>query len=311
MSGATTIRAALDAAAQVLAAAGVAAPRREAQVLLGHALRVDREVVLGHPARPLSAVEGAALDALVGRRAAREPAAYILGEREFWSLPIRVTRDTLIPRPDSEAVVEATLAQVADRAARLTVLDLGTGSGCLLLALLSELPNATGVGVDVSPRALAVARANAGRLGLAGRARFVAGDWGRALSGRFDLIVANPPYIGAAEFAGLIPEITAYEPRIALLTGPDPLTSYRALAPEIARLLHPRGVAAVEVGADQAAAVAAIMGGHGLSEGGRRRDLAGIERCLVLRPARKIADIPKKSRIPAKKPLETGPVLAK
>ena len=311
MSGAGTIGGAVDAAAQAFAAAGVATPRREAQVLVGHALGVGREVLLGHPERPLADSERAALDALVARRAAREPAAYILGEREFWSLPLRVTRDTLIPRPDSETVVEAALARIADRAERLTVLDLGTGSGCLLLALLSELPNAAGVGVDVSPRALAVARANAGRLGLADRVRFAAGDWGRGLAGRFDMIVANPPYIGAAEFARLAPEITAFEPRIALLAGADPLASYRALAPEIARLLDPRGVAVVEIGAGQAAAVAAIMGSHGLVAAGGRRDLAGIERCLVLRPLPETVDIPKKSRIPARNRLECGPVLAK
>ena len=283
MSGAPTIGAALDAAARALAAAGVPEARREAQVLLGHALGAGREVVLGHPERPITPDQRDALEIVVERRRAREPTAYILGEREFWGLGFRVSGATLIPRPDSEAVVEAALASVADRSGPLSVLDLGVGSGCLLLALLSELPGALGVGVDISAGALAVARANGVRLGLAGRARFVRGDWGRALAGAWDLIVANPPYVDAGEFDTLAPEIARFEPRLALVGGADPLACYRALAPDVARLLAPGGSAALEVGADQAPRVAAVMADYGLVEGARRRDLSGIERCVLVR----------------------------
>jgi release factor glutamine methyltransferase len=276
-----TLGEAVSAAAALLDAAGVADARRDARLLLGHALGVGREVVLGHPERPLDAGGEARLGTLVARRAAREPMAYITGEREFWSLPFRVGRAALIPRPDSETVVEAALAWVPDRAATLRLLDLGTGSGCLLLALLSELGSATGVGLDRSAKALEMARKNARRLGLDGRCRFLAGDWGAPLTGPFDLIVANPPYVAEDELAALEPEV-AFEPRLALAAGQDGLAAYRALAPHMARLLAPAGAAVVEVGAGQARAVASLMSAAGLGETGRRRDLAGIERCLVL-----------------------------
>ena len=283
MSAPPSIRAALDTAARVLRDAGLEQARREAQVLLGHALGVGREAMIGDPERPLGGGEAAVFETLVARRAAREPAAHILGAREFWSLDLGVTRDTLIPRPDSETVVAAGLAEIADHRAALRLLDLGAGAGCLLLALLSELTQASGVGVDISAPALAVARANADRLGLAARARFVCGDWGRSLAGEFDLIVANPPYIGAAEAAALAPEVANYEPHLALFGGADGLAGHRALAPDVARLMAPGGAAVIEVGAGQADAVAAIMAGHGLGEAGRRRDLGGLERCVVLR----------------------------
>ncbi len=282
MTSGRTIRSALEGAARALGEAGLSSARREAQVLLGHVLGGGREAIFSHPGRALTAAQRDALDALVARRGAREPAAYILGAREFWSLDFLVTRDTLIPRPDSETVVEAALAAVAGRASAPRLLDLGTGAGCLLLALLSELPEARGVGVDISPGALEVARANAGRLGLGGRARFVCGDWGRALAGRFDLIVANPPYVEESEIDGLAPEVAGFEPRIALDGAGGGLAAFRELAPDVARLLAPDGVAAIEVGAGQAEAVAAILAGHGLIEAARRRDIAGIERCIVV-----------------------------
>lgn len=279
---AATLRATLADGAEALAAAGLEDPRSEARLLLGAALGVGTEVLLGAPERVMEDGQRRLFDALVGRRAAREPAAYILGEREFWSLPFRVSRHTLIPRPDSETLVEAALDDIDDRAAPRHLLDFGTGSGCLLLALLSELSQASGVGVDVSPGALAVARANAARLGLGGRSRFLCGDWGRALDGGFDLIVANPPYIEDREMAALSPEITRYEPASALGGGPDGMACYRALAPDLARLLRPGGRAVIEVGAGRADAVAAIMAEQGLVESGRRSDLAGVERCILL-----------------------------
>ena len=277
-----SLRATLDAAADSLRAAGLENPLGEARLLLGAALGVGREALLGASDKPLENGQRRRFEALIGRRAAREPAAYILGEREFWSLPFKVNGDTLIPRPDSESLIEAALDFIDDREAPHRLLDFGTGSGCLLLALLSELPNAGGVGVDISAGALAVARANAVRLGLAARARFLCGDWGGGLRGRFDLIVANPPYIEDREMAALSPEISRYEPASALSGGADGMACYHALAPDLARLLAPGGVAVIETAAGRADALVAIMAGQGLAEKGRWRDLAGHDRCILL-----------------------------
>ncbi len=281
MSAPPTIGAALGAASRRLEAAGVDEARRDAQVLLGHVLDAGREILVGYPERPLTTDQATAFDDLVARRARREPVAHIVGEREFWSLAFRVTADTLVPRPASETVVAAALDTVADRSAPLTLLDLGTGGGCLLLTLLSELAGARGVGVDISPAALSVARVNADRLALSHRARFLCADWGGALTGRFDLIVANPPYVALDE--ALAPEIVDYEPGIALYGGADPLDAYRALAGDLRRLLAPGGSAALEIGQGQAATVAALLAREGLVEAARHTDIAGIERCLVLR----------------------------
>ncbi len=192
-----------------------------------------------------------------------------------------VSEDVLIPRPDSEAVVESVLAHLGDRCSQgLRVLDLGTGSGCLLLALLSEIPNATGVGVDASKAALATAVENARRLGLANRARFVLGDWDAAGSEEFDVIVSNPPYIPSGGLAGLAPEI-ACEPRLALDGGKDGLAAYRRLLPKVARALAPGGTAAIEVGLGQADSVRSLAADSGLNLVGSGHDLGGRERCLV------------------------------
>ncbi|MFQ5984158.1 MAG: peptide chain release factor N(5)-glutamine methyltransferase [Alphaproteobacteria bacterium] len=282
MKGAPTIAEALAGSTRWLKNAGVPAAGRDAEVLLGHVLRAGREVLVGHPGRRLTRHETARLRALITRRGRREPVAYLLGLKEFWSHDFVVTPDTLVPRPDSESVVEAVLAHIRDRAAPLSLLDFGTGSGCLLLALLDELPNAIGLGVDLSVRAVSVARANAERLDLGGRAHFLAGDWGRALAGRFDLVVANPPYVVDGEVDRLAPEIARFEPRRGLAGGPDGLACYRALAGDLARLLAPRGRAVLEVGAGQADRVASLMRSQTLVEVGRWRDLAGVERCLVL-----------------------------
>ena len=289
-AGLATLGGALSAAAALLEAAGVADGRRDARLLLCHALDVGREQVVGHPERSLDAGGQARFDAMVARRAAREPVAYITGEREFWSLAFHVGRGTLVPRPDSETVIEAALASIPDRSAPLRLLDLGTGSGCLLLALLSELGSAAGVGVDCSAEALEVARKNARRLGLDGRSRFLAGDWGAPLAGPFDLIVANPPYVAEDELAALEPEVARFEPRLALAAGRDGLDAYRALAPHVARLLAPAGAAVLEVAAGQAGAVASLMSAEGLAETARHRDLAGVERCLVLARHEKSGD---------------------
>jgi len=278
-----TVAGALAGAIPALAAAGIEEPRREARLLLSTVLGVDGAALVGTPDRLLRAEERARLAALVARRAAHEPAARLLGRREFWSLDFALSSETLVPRPDSETVIEAVLAHIGGRRAPLRLLDLGTGSGCLLLALLSELPAASGIGIDIAPNAALTARRNAVALGLADRADFVAGSWAAALAGRFDVIVANPPYIPSKAIAGLPPEVGRHDPHRALDGGCDGLDSYRALAPEMVRLMRGDGLAAFELGAGQARAVAGIMRRAGLAIVEIRRDLADIERCLVLR----------------------------
>jgi release factor glutamine methyltransferase len=281
----TELRERMAEVAGRLAAAGVENARGEAWLLLAAATGVERAALLAGALPTLSAAHGAALEALVRRRERREPIAYILGAKEFWSLTFEVEPAVLIPRPETETVVDAALGQVGDRTAALRILDLGTGSGCLLLALLSELPSATGIGVDASPAALALAKRNAERLGLAARAEFRQGRWGEGLQDRFDLIVSNPPYVTPAEWRRLQPEIRCFEPQAALVARPDGLVAYRELAPDCARLLARDGALGLEIGLGQADAVAAILAAQRLEVIERRRDLAGIERCLVTRRA--------------------------
>lgn len=264
-----------------LSAAGVDAPALDARLLMGEALRTAPERLILEPDRPISSEETARLETLVARRALREPMSHILGRREFWSLSFMITSATLTPRPDSETIVEAVLDALSDRAAPLRVLDLGTGTGCLLLALLSELPNAIGVGVDISHAALAVAVANARALGFDRRAAFLKSDWTTAIGGRFDVVVANPPYIPAAEIDQLAPEVAQFEPRVALDGGPDGLAAYRTLASGVARVAARGGLIALEIGLGQAADVEALAHAKGLRLVARRRDLADIERCLL------------------------------
>jgi release factor glutamine methyltransferase len=268
-----------------LAAAGIERARSDAWLLLAAATGRARAELIAGARASLAAGQEARLEALVRRRLAREPIAYILRVKEFWSLTFEVSPAVLIPRPETETVVEAALGEIGQRAAALRILDLGTGSGCLLLALLSELPHARGLGVDASPEALAVARRNAGRLGLARRSRFQLGRWGAGVTGRFDVIVSNPPYVAERDWPRLQPEIRDFEPKAALLAGRDGLDAYRALAPDCARLLAADGVCALEIGQGQAAAVAGLLADRGLVVAATRRDLAGIERCLIVRHA--------------------------
>jgi release factor glutamine methyltransferase len=274
---------ALAEAARRLQGAGIEGAPHEARLLLASVLGVATASLVGYPERALTPGEGGRYELLIDRRARREPLTHILGRREFWGLSFRVTADTLDPRPDSETLIEAVLGELPDRQAPLRLLDLGTGTGCLLLALLSELPQATGLGVDCSAAALAVATANASDLGLAGRAAFRLGRWGEGLSGPFDLIVSNPPYIPSGDIGGLMPEVARYEPHLALDGGPDGLDSYRMLGAEIARLLTGTGLAALEIGLGQAPAVAALLAADGVAQATLRRDLAGHIRCLVFR----------------------------
>lgn len=279
-----TVRDIIAEATRDLTAVGVESARGDALLLLAAAMGCERAALITDPQREVAADARDIFTAFLARRRAREPISHILGEREFWSLPFRVSAATLAPRPDSETVVEAALAQVADRGAPLRLLDLGTGTGCLLLSLLYELPNASGVGIEKSPAA-AVAGENARRLGLDHRARIVVGDWADALKDAdvFDLIISNPPYIALSDKAVLPPEVSLYEPAEALFAGADGLDAYRILLPLCARHLTPDGIVALELGAGQRPAVAALASAQGFEIVDCQSDLGGIERALVLR----------------------------
>jgi release factor glutamine methyltransferase len=240
---------------------------------------VTAEALLRDTAAP---ADTDALELLLARREAREPLALILGRREFWSLDFAVSPATLIPRPESETLVEAAISAFAGCAPPRLALDLGTGTGCLLLAALSEFPLALGVGVDCSSEAAALAARNAAALGLSDRAVFLCGYWAEALDARFDLVLCNPPYIPAADIGCLMPEVTRYEPRGALDGGLDGFAAYRRLLPGLPRLLHPEGVAVLELGAGQLTPVAELALRAGLRVAARP-DLRGIPRALILR----------------------------
>ncbi len=277
MTPETTREAALRAIAARLAQAGIAEARQEAGFLLRAAAGLSGVDLISAPEAPLG--DAAARVAMfVARRAAGEPLSRIEGQRSFWGLELAVTPDVLDPRGDTETLVEAALAAFPhDRALR--VVDFGVGSGAILAALLSEWPNARGVGVDASAAAAATARANLAALGL--RAEVVVGRWGQGLTGPFDVIVSNPPYIPSAEIAGLDREVRNHDPALALDGGPDGLDAYRALAPDIARLLAPDGRFFLEIGQGQGDDVAAILAGARLVVDERRRDLGGVERVLA------------------------------
>lgn len=227
------------------------------------------------------AMDRAPLEAAVRRRAAREPLALITGVREFWSLSLAVSPATIVPRPDSETLIEAALARFPQRQGVRRVLDLGTGTGCLLLAALAEFEAAFGVGVDRAAAAVRLARQNAASLGLGSRAAFLVGDWAAAIAGCFELVLCNPPYIASGEIASLMAEVARYEPALALDGGPDGLAAYRAVIATLPALLAKRGVAVLELGLGQAAPVTRLAQAAGL-RAQSRADLAGIERALVL-----------------------------
>jgi release factor glutamine methyltransferase len=250
-------------------------PILDAELLLAHALGTEREQLLlrGDDKIPRG------FEQLVARRLAGEPIAYIIGKREFWTIELEVTPDVLIPRPDSETLLDAAVAHFQGTAGPARVLDLGTGSGALLLAALDQWREASGLGVDSSSAALAVARRNAGRLGMTGRADFRAGDWADGIAERFDLILCNPPYVATGDAPD--PGVAEHEPHAALFAGEDGLAALRCLAPQLPRLLETTGLAAIEIGFDQADGAAALLAREGLCVR-LARDLAGRPRAILL-----------------------------
>jgi release factor glutamine methyltransferase len=281
MGGMTVVQA-RRALSEMFRRAGLDSPELDARLLTGHALGLDHTGLMIEASRPITDEEARAIDALAARRMQREPVARILGHKEFWGLPLRLSAATLVPRPETETVVEAALAAIDSSGARtrtLRIADLGTGSGALLVALLTELPNAEGVATDISLEALQTARDNARRLDLDHRARFVACNFAAALTGPFDIIVSNPPYVTSGDIAGLAPEVR-HDPHRALDGGTDGLGCYRTIAGQVGRLLKSGAHLVVELGFGQEAQVAAIFRTAGLASRPAHTDLSGIPRAL-------------------------------
>jgi release factor glutamine methyltransferase len=280
-----TVEAARRALTERFRSGGIDSAELDARMLVGAVLGLDLTGMITAADRLLSSGESLRLEDFTRRRLAGEPVARILGHKEFWGLPLQLSPATLVPRPDTETVVELALEMLRnDGASRrpLRIADLGTGSGAILLALLSELPQAHGFGTDISAEALQTAGANAARAGLADRATFVACDYATGLSGPFDLIVSNPPYIRAADIAGLAAEVRDYDPRAALDGGADGLDAYRALIPQAAGLLAPGGALVVEAGQGQSGPIQGLMTVAGLTlAGAPKTDLAGIQRAVA------------------------------
>jgi release factor glutamine methyltransferase len=285
VAGAARYDALLRDAAVALTAAGIDNARFEARLLLAHAAGVTIEWLVAHgdEVPPPAVVE--ALRTLTARRIRREPMAYVTGEREFWGLPFKVSPAVLVPRPDSETLIEAALALMPGRTEPWRIVDLGVGSGCLLLTLLREFPNARGVGLDASAEALSVAQDNADALGVGARTRLVGGDWrlrgwAGQLGGPFDLLISNPPYIVTESIDGLMPEVARFEPRLALDGGGDGLAAYRIIADQAAGLVVPGGRILIEVGEGQAPDISELLSAGGLVVGSPWKDLGGIDRIV-------------------------------
>ncbi len=267
---------ALGATTEALRAARFENPGFEARLLVAHALGVSHSDLIALSREP----DPATLAPLLARRLAHEPMALILGHQGFWTLDLEVSPATLIPRPDSETLIEAALASCT---APGRILDLGTGTGCLLLATLSEFPQAWGLGIDVVPAAAALAARNARRNGLHSRAAFLVGHWAGAIDGVFDLVLSNPPYIPSADIAALMQEVACHEPGSALDGGADGLDAYRTILARLPALLAPGGVAVLELGIGQSADVGALAQAAGFPAPDLRHDLSGIARALILK----------------------------
>ncbi|MGQ0686488.1 peptide chain release factor N(5)-glutamine methyltransferase [Bradyrhizobium sp.] len=281
-----TVDAARRALAARFTAAGIDSAELDARLLTGHALGLELTGMVRAASRMLTSDEANRLNALADRRLAGEPVARILGHKEFWGLQLSLSPATLVPRPDTETVVELALEMLRENPARqgARIADLGTGTGAILLALLSELHGAVGTGTDISQEALQTARGNAARQGLADRTSFIRCDYAAGLTGTFDLIVSNPPYIRSGDIAGLAVEVRDHDPRAALDGGPDGLDAYRALIPQAARILAPGAVLVVEAGQGQAGEIEGLMAAAGLTpHRSPRADLGGIPRAVGAR----------------------------
>ncbi|WP_134500120.1 peptide chain release factor N(5)-glutamine methyltransferase [Microvirga pakistanensis] len=270
---------------RTLSEAGFETAALDARLLLLSVLGIPATALITQPDVPLSAEEAERLEAAARRRLAHEPVARIVGEREFWGLPFVLSPETLVPRPDTETVVETVLGLLPDRQAPLLMADFGTGSGCLLVALLHELPQAQGLGTDLSLGALRTARRNAWANGVGERSRFALSCWADAVTGRFDLIVSNPPYIASAVVPTLDREVRDHDPLLALDGGPDGLEPYRILLGAAKRLLIPGGLLAVEIGYDQAEDLRGLAAAHGLEILRIAHDLSDNPRCVAMRRA--------------------------
>jgi release factor glutamine methyltransferase len=275
-----TLREAIHTVTRTLTQAGVETPARDARLLVAHAARIPPDRLTLHEGEALLPDAGARLADAITRRAARQPLSQITGQRLFWGRAFRVTPDTLDPRPDTETLVALALREPFHH-----VLDLGTGTGCILLSCLADCPAAHGIGTDLSPAALAVAKGNAADLGLTARATFQLSDWFSTVEGQFDLIVANPPYIAAAEMPGLSPEVRDHEPHLALTPGGDGLDAYRIIAYAAPAHLPPGGRILMEIGPTQGQAVTAMLGDAGLTDIRIHPDLDGRDRVAAARKA--------------------------
>lgn len=281
-----TVAQARRALAEQFRAASIESSELDARILIGHALGLDHAALAAGATEQVPDAAASRIGEFAARRLAGEPVARIVGQKEFWGLPLNVTAAVLVPRPDTETVVELALALLdreGPRTRSLRIADLGTGSGAILSALLSEFPNAIGIGTDIDPDALAVARANAQALRLGARASFVECDYGAALTGPFDLIVSNPPYVKSADIATLAREVREHDPRHALDGGADGLAAYRTIAADAPRLLAPEGFLVVEIGAEQQKDVEFLFTKSGLAIAAARHDLTGITRAIAAR----------------------------
>jgi release factor glutamine methyltransferase len=270
---------------RALAKGGLETPALDARLLVEAALGIAPVDLVARPDEALTAEQEGRLADYARRRLCREPVARIIGEWEFWGLPFLLSAETLVPRPETEAVVETALARLPEAAAPLRILDLGTGTGCLLISILRERPLAIGLGVDRSLGALATARANAQRNGVHARALFVASDWGRAAGGPCDLIVANPPYVASGVIPSLEPDVRDYDPAVSLDGGPDGLDAYRIILSEAPGLLAETGILVLEIGYDQAEALQTLSTLSPLDFLGTGSDLTGNARCVTLKRA--------------------------
>lgn len=260
---------------------GIFSYREDARLLMACALGWSKEKVFANPGYELSAEERGNFEKLVARRLVREPISRIIGQREFWSLNFKISKDTLDPRPDSETLIEAVLEYFPNQEQALSIVDFGTGSGCLILSLLHEYKQAHGLGIDLSEGALEIATENGKHLGLEKRVHFKKGNWGQAITDSFDVVVSNPPYIPVQDEANLERDVVDFDPGTALFAGPEGLDDYRRLMPDVKRVLKPNGMAFFEIGCGQEKDVEQIMGEAGLSLVDQKRDIQGIIRCLV------------------------------